>query len=544
MSNFDSGKSRDRALYVKLTDVASWSAYKQQTRVVAYKHKALDIISGKEPEPSGDCRSEDPESKADALDVREDWIRRSDLMFDFFGLTIAHSNDSLIRDLEMGDAVGYWQAIMKHFESNTSAAIKQRIQSLVTLKQGDSSVLHFVDKIKTDSQIIRQAIEDGGLDLIDIMKSTTLISGLNSRFDHIKEALLLNDDMDFNQCATKVIEKAERLAISDSANGRSRSGKSGYNSNSENTLAASTTINCEHCDKPGHSADKCYTKYPHLRPKTGGGKPSGKPRVQKVDVKGAKSASVDDREVNAWAIGTEKSFTEQSDVNLPTNSIVFKVDSACEATFVRSNTPLRNFDTEKVVKAQSANGSMTKSLGCGTLNTAELGVLSEVYHDPKFCADLLSVANLVDKDIAVIFDSKGVKLVNAKTINVAEDKIIVRGPRVGGSFEVTLTPPVKDNPVKDKVSVGKPAYAAGLTARRFLTTKGGLSPSSTKSIHTRQVYSISSVDIEELALMEHLSLGCPCAARHLEMMNHCTGSVVPNHLHSLSFFTNIEHISF
>ena len=530
MSTKEDSSRSNFTSFDKLGGSDTWNDYKYQTEAYAYSHKASAVLQHGTP----DQQLEDADSGITAEDEVEStaeielYKKKSDLMFTYFTRTVDTINGPLYKSLPMGAAYKIWISLSNHFESKSKAAIKQNLRNFVSMKQTEGKTMSsFIDEIRRGQSLLEAAVAASGLSLMEILAMTILLDGVKSRYEAIVENLMLDDNIDFEFCSAKLMEKSERLKIEDMA---SRGG--GSSSRALTMAVAGDPPSCSHCGKR-HESNKCWQKFPHLRkvldpPKTLPGKPRQDKAAQaqhrrdrsKVDIKYVDTS-------DAWAIKvvaliSEEDFTaddEDSPLMIAateetSGQITFAVDSAAEACFANSKKFLQNFDHQNVIKAICANGQSSLVQGAGQVISDQL-TLPRVYHNPNF-PNLLAVCDIVDQHKSVVFDCDGVRVVNTTNVKIDPSLVTLQGPRVGGGFKITMETKLATPPSTSTST----AYSAG--AKVF-----------------KRVCSIKTITVEDRAKLEHLKLGCPCPARHYEGRNHWTGSDVPLSVQSVAFWTRI-----
>ena len=107
--------------------------------------------------------------------------------------------------------------------------------------------------------------------MLEVLKATVIIQGIGTSYDNIREHLLLDDSLTYEQLTKRLIEKAERFKF------ENQSGITGDHVNAAAVTAdqGAGKKQCEHCGINSHTAAECFTKNPHLRP------PNWKPRGER-----------------------------------------------------------------------------------------------------------------------------------------------------------------------------------------------------------------------------------------------------------------------
>jgi hypothetical protein len=275
--------------FILTADFQSWGNWKHQTTAFAFIKRAGRILSGEETTPIPHFNATEEE-----LAALESWERRNIWLYEYLHKTIGPENIGLIRNIPAGDSAGIYTVLLDDFESSTVTALKQRVSKLVNLKMRSNNVINFIEMIRTEATIIVEPSNDLR-SLMDLLKVTTLINGLNGDFETLKDILLVNEAMEFEACAAKVIETAERLK------GEDLRSKSSYEE--EHSTAAFAVYNkpdtCQYCNRAGHSEESCWVKNPDLNPHQ-----KGNNMKEKADMRRERSKvgikSVNTRKISSW----------------------------------------------------------------------------------------------------------------------------------------------------------------------------------------------------------------------------------------------------
>jgi hypothetical protein len=106
--------------------------------------------------------------------------------------------------------------------------------------------------------------------LLDIIASTVLSQGLPSKYNIIKENMLLNDDLTFSDCRELVIKRTAIFQSESSSNASKQSSsrsalKASSNGNNNNNNQQKPKTCSQHPGATNHTDAQCYTLHPELR---------------------------------------------------------------------------------------------------------------------------------------------------------------------------------------------------------------------------------------------------------------------------------------
>jgi hypothetical protein len=241
----------------------------------------------------------------------------------------------------------------------------------------------------------------------------------------MKQVILLDDDLTFDNCRNWILEASERVRIEQDGAAGEVSGQALRTSSKpgakDNKTAHQRT--CPHCSKNWHPAERCYKLHPELRPNQ-----RTKPHASQAAKRNVLGSG------SAWRAQAKKGVVT---TNVTSDAfITFDIDSDASDHFVNTLKGIDNFDSSKSLEVELADGSVMKTEGCGSI----VQRLPTVHYAPKFPHSLLSVAKLNDDNKAVLFHPvKGILLLDASR----SDNVIARGYRVGDSFKIDVQIPTE-----------------------------------------------------------------------------------------------------
>jgi len=173
-------------------------------------------------------------------------------------------------------------------------------------------------------------------------------------------------------------------------------------------FATCPTIECRYCHAFGHILKHCPTRPP--RPKDGFfksktmSKPSSSSIIVAATIKGSIFITMSDLEAMVKQVISSNSSTAMSAT--PGNSPWF-FDSACynhmttDINLLSSKTPV--FSLPPIYTANGTKMTITHTSHITTPNLS----LPEMYHIPNLTLNLISVGQLCEKELIVIFSSSG-----------------------------------------------------------------------------------------------------------------------------------------
>jgi len=162
----------------------------------------------------------------------------------------------IVTEVAEGDALGAWKILLRKYERNTLASRNQLRRELHSLKlKIDESIdeykaraMHIVSRLKSAKEIVG----DGEI-------LYCLLSGLPESYEVVKQAMEVQDIVDIEEACGHLREVEDRLSrvtdSSKSSNNNVSSEKKGVDLLNRISYESKK---CMVCDRPGHTAFKCW----------------------------------------------------------------------------------------------------------------------------------------------------------------------------------------------------------------------------------------------------------------------------------------------
>lgn len=179
--------------------------------------------------------------------------------------------------------------LLRTYNSSSQAAIQQHSVRLTTMQQNSRSAIDFITDIIETADKLDSAIKSApGVQLLDILKMTALIRGLDHEHAPLKEVLLIKEGLDFKTACDIVLERSERLRYEDSTEDISaltakfrKNGKHHFSANNKPPNP------CPECLKHGktlyHWKTDCFLLHPEKAPPTWEHRPAGQTAYTRID---------------------------------------------------------------------------------------------------------------------------------------------------------------------------------------------------------------------------------------------------------------------
>jgi len=422
------GEKSITTIPVKLESPSNWDTYKFHVVSSAVAIDALDILNGQSTRPTASA-STTASASATSTDAVKTFDRKNSLLYSAIARSIGSVGISVLQTANVtpGDGHAAFKALSKYYESDTMAAIRQDVEKFINLRQDSDSVVEFVAKVEQLKARISTATTQHQIDLLDVLASSVVIAGLNTKYNNLKQPLFL-DSSNFPTLKTKIIEQCQRIDIMEPSSGKGSALSASH-------MDPTKSVKCKHCGKSNHPSNKCYKKFPQLRTSSSGDSSSSK-----------KSASEPDNH-KCWSVHRVLS-TKSSEPN--PSKLVFEVDSgSTDHTVRRSDShALMYTDYSSSLNLTVANGDVVSSLGSGYL-PGKFNAEIHIMPDEKWSTNLLSVAQLYQENIATIFmPGKGVIISRASDVNLEVKETLASGSFKQGIFEVSIRTDNLDTPQK------------------------------------------------------------------------------------------------
>ena len=215
---------------------------------------------------------------------------------------------------------------MAFSESTTRASIQQLAHKLVEFKQGSKPASEYVsnllvirDQLKSaiDARMLRaQSGSTTGSILIDTITVMAMVNGLSSKFDVVKQHLLMDEELTVERCRSRIDEAAQRLDYE-------------LAEPSATALVAHQPRSspCPGCGRQGHPKERCFVLHPELRRKT----------VKQVSPTDMPATGIQ-YSSNAWSVKVLTANAIRQASEPKPRIITFEVDSGASAHFVTTKT--------------------------------------------------------------------------------------------------------------------------------------------------------------------------------------------------------------
>ena len=306
-SSLNEKSSDSRATGTMLLDDNNWSVWKFRMLAYVRAKGLMSILTGTMNEDSfrkeksfyekfsSNSKKENPKKiqlieKSNDDSQAQDYfdIKEKEEHFEGFTLSTFQDADSLLFykiisaiketilhefiNLDQPSSYLLWVKLQKRFESQSTASVRQLLNQLLNIKQGNRSVPIYVANSQEISIRLKTIVEENRLNIIDILTTHQLISGLDQKFNLFKESMLSDDNnlLDLNKCISKIMDRSERLQLEN---------KQSQSSNQIAVLQVSSNVPpqliCNYCHRSGHIEANCYKKHPDKRPLSTGGSKDG-----------------------------------------------------------------------------------------------------------------------------------------------------------------------------------------------------------------------------------------------------------------------------
>lgn len=415
-------------------------------------------------------------------------VEKTAKAYAFLMMSLDNSTLGLFMGLPAGDPKRLWEALCKHYERDTLAS-KHAIREMLhgeRLKDGED-VNQFIGRIIQHAEklnVLKAPVHDED-------KVFVLFKGLPDAYASIISSLKVLDQQNqlTFQIATQhikdyqeLMKTREKTKTGESANylrdrndrnrGYSQRGRGGashrghgsnrghfsgrennYNQNSnDNNKNFSRDGNkprvvCQHCKKPGHQEEDCWSKQNNSKDKiihchncgepghiAKGCRTGGKKDEKSYQGKEGDGSDTDSEEYDY--AGHVADLEDKLTVNYAGESASTRwiLDSGCTSHFAQNVNLLRkvkdlpcpttvNVANQSTVEVTQGGKSLLKGEG-GKMITIE-----EVKHAPQFSDNLLSVSRLVNNGATVTFTSK-------EAVVEKDGEPLFRGTRVGNLYYI------------------------------------------------------------------------------------------------------------
>ena len=215
-----------------------------------------------------------------------------------------------------------------------------------------------------------------------------------------------------------------------------------------NTTPDAKRKKCPHCNLSNHHKSKCWTKYPHLRPKP---KTDGKPNPKKRDTKGEDDDDPKPKEFTALMselndgcyLDDDEEVCLQATEEQEDPKVVFIFDSGSTSHITSMKELLFNTKTVPSVGITSAiRGAVASITTRGMIQLNKQWKLAEVAYYPRAAANLISEGRLCDAGYKIYKDKHEIIVKDGNNKH-----IILRGKRMNKLWVIGLDDhlPAKDS---------------------------------------------------------------------------------------------------
>lgn len=168
----------------------------------------------------------------------------------------------LARSVEDGNTVAIWRRLLSDFEPKTTASLQRQLKELLAAEQGMAGVNEYLDTLNITRTMLKNAIMERKIDLLDVIMQLVTVQGLNSRYEPLKQnRFVRGDDIPYAELCDTIKVNCQRIDISTGhVPGISLLYSTRQVGKSE----------CPHCKSKGktlyHDSKDCWSKNPSLRP--------------------------------------------------------------------------------------------------------------------------------------------------------------------------------------------------------------------------------------------------------------------------------------
>ena len=276
-----------------------------------------------------------------------------------------------------------WGILERKYKPKTRTTLLQAIKEFMNAKMedGDDVEAHLqrVDRLK-------RRVEEQGEQVTDTVYNGVLLNSVSDSEVYATAVKVLEGDANLTPeiIINRLLEEKRKLGLDDAgklklamltnqSRGQNRTGTK----KSQKTKNDKKSVNCDHCNKAGHTEDKCWTKHPHLKPSK-----TPKPSEPRVSMRATVS------------LGESKSSSDK-----------WYIDSGASDHF----SPFRDLfnDVETFSKPdviETAEGTSVYGVGKGSIEIIVMigdspcpVILEDVIYAPKMSSNLISTTTLMDR---------------------------------------------------------------------------------------------------------------------------------------------------
>ena len=234
-----------KSIFTKLIDDPSaWPAYRRNllAELISKDPLAYRIAKDYQDPPQAD---EDEENEDEVKAYATSNTKLYTAIFKTIDATLHQHLDSVPE----GDGVATLKALRNHFEATTPSGIRVRLSQLLSISQAPEEKLssYFHRFFTLVNQLSAMEVV-----FIESVRVVILLNGLDAKYDSVKNYLLLQDDLSFEACKTKLLQSYHNQLLDGSPDSSSKVLYS--NSHATRNLASAF---CKYCKKPGHNIQEC-----------------------------------------------------------------------------------------------------------------------------------------------------------------------------------------------------------------------------------------------------------------------------------------------
>src|SRR5271169_1936915 len=306
----------------KLTET-NYRSWAQQLQWILDERNLWDIVQGKEQRPTAPTTpttsaatteaaapAVDPEATAEYETKLEDFTLRSKKARSTIGASISASIMVYIEG--MTDPAMMWQTLEEKYNPKTQTTLFQISRQFMNVKmsEGDNMEKHL-----QNVQSLKRKCEEQGERISDNVYVAILLNSVSEEYKiavtilegqtQLTPTSIINRLMEeYHKNVTGTGGSLSKMVMAlltkqrDKNQSKSKSNQKGKSSDSQ----SSSTEECSHCTRKGHTESKCWVKYPELRPAKKGNK---KPPVSMMAV--SRDTSLAKTPVNHWYLDSGSS---------------------------------------------------------------------------------------------------------------------------------------------------------------------------------------------------------------------------------------------
>jgi hypothetical protein len=200
-----------------------------------------------------------------------------------------------------------WVTLREHFLPSTNRnVIRLRGSFYRTNLQAFPSMSKYIDSINMQAELINRLLDEikarvnpSGAEkppyISEMEKLTVFLYGLGDNYETTREILENDPSVTFESACLRLKEKAEFSSSSNSSSSSSNPGPGQRTSHANVAITQKKKWKrCEHCSNGRHASERCWIKYPHLRPNSGqnaGSSSSSGPVASSAQASSARTAN-------------------------------------------------------------------------------------------------------------------------------------------------------------------------------------------------------------------------------------------------------------